>query len=478
MLVCGIAIVLLLGIGAFVMSDTWLALAAGRVVAAHGPPAHDTLTAWTLGREWIDQQWLGQLALYELWRAGGLGVLAISHVVVVVAAYVAAIAVARRRGGSTRHVAAVALLAAPSFALVAGNIRTQTFALPLFVAVLALVAGDSRRPSRRVLWTAPLLVLWANVHGSVVIGAALVALGGTLALASPLRARGARGLGHGVTLIAIAFAAPFLTPYGADVVSYFRALLGNGEVAAIASDWMPTSPQLVFVPFYLLAGVAIALVAREHRALTRFEQLSLGMLLVGAFAAQRNLAWFALAAVMFLPALLTRLRPTAEQTSPAVAVAVAVAAFALAGVVAAAVTGLSAIDRRVDERYPPAGAEVVARALTATDAPAYIDPKYADWLLATQPRLAGRVPFDIRFELLSEGELRSYSRVRDQLGDDWRQALRGARILVLDDAHRPLGTLPPTSEVVLREAGGRVLYREHDLAVVELAAPARRGGRR
>src|SRR4051812_34220261 len=48
MLVCGIAIVLLLGIGAFVMSDTWLALAAGRVVAAHGPPAHDTLTAWTL----------------------------------------------------------------------------------------------------------------------------------------------------------------------------------------------------------------------------------------------------------------------------------------------------------------------------------------------------------------------------------------------------------------------------------------------
>src|SRR4051812_13336370 len=61
LLVSAACCLLLLGVGAFVMSDTWLALVAGRVVAGGGPPSTDMLTAWTLGREWVDQQWLGQL---------------------------------------------------------------------------------------------------------------------------------------------------------------------------------------------------------------------------------------------------------------------------------------------------------------------------------------------------------------------------------------------------------------------------------
>ncbi len=37
----------------------------------HGLPRRDTLTIVSEGRHWIDQQWLGQLALYGLhtWAA-------------------------------------------------------------------------------------------------------------------------------------------------------------------------------------------------------------------------------------------------------------------------------------------------------------------------------------------------------------------------------------------------------------------------
>jgi hypothetical protein len=73
-------------------------------------------------------------------------------------------------------------------------VRTQSFAYPLFAAFLLLLLDDARAPGRRVLLALPLLVLWANIHGSVVLGAALTALYGLLLirrhLPSSLRTRG------------------------------------------------------------------------------------------------------------------------------------------------------------------------------------------------------------------------------------------------------------------------------------------------
>ena len=63
------AIVLVLALRKELVVDGWLALVSGRWIAQHGLPSHDTLTVWTHGRRWTDQQWLAQLALYGLWRA-------------------------------------------------------------------------------------------------------------------------------------------------------------------------------------------------------------------------------------------------------------------------------------------------------------------------------------------------------------------------------------------------------------------------
>ena len=91
---------------------------------------------------------------------------------------------ARRLGASPGSVAlgvSLPVLATPWLA----QVRSQSFALVPFVAVYALLAADSRRPGRRVLFVLPVLAVWANFHGSVSLGAGLAALYGVALLRTP-----------------------------------------------------------------------------------------------------------------------------------------------------------------------------------------------------------------------------------------------------------------------------------------------------
>src|ERR687887_2461435 len=63
-----------------VLSDTWFVILGGREVAHHGLPSHDALTVWAHGREWVDQQWLGQVVFYGLYAAGGIKLALFGHV--------------------------------------------------------------------------------------------------------------------------------------------------------------------------------------------------------------------------------------------------------------------------------------------------------------------------------------------------------------------------------------------------------------
>src|SRR6476661_355870 len=141
-------------------SDTWLTLVAGRLVAHDGLPHHETLTVWSHGRTWIDQQWLGQVALYGLHVVGGLRLLLLVHVLLLIAGFTLALVFSRRSGGSSRSVTLVGIVALV-VALPNSVARTQTFAFLFFVALFWLLASEARRPSRRVLLALPLLVVWA-----------------------------------------------------------------------------------------------------------------------------------------------------------------------------------------------------------------------------------------------------------------------------------------------------------------------------
>ncbi len=112
-------------------------------------------------------------------------------IALVLLALALATATARTSGASSRSTFLVGLLA-----VLAGpwgwTIRAQTAALPLFAGVLWLLVDASRRGiRRRTLLVLPLLVVWANLHGSVVLGAGLTVLLGVD------RARPRRGASRG-----------------------------------------------------------------------------------------------------------------------------------------------------------------------------------------------------------------------------------------------------------------------------------------
>src|SRR5205823_2709743 len=112
--------------------------------------------------------------------------------------------------------------------------------------------AESRRPSPRIVLAAPLLVLWANVHGAVVVGAALTALLG----AAELSRR--RSLARPLTLLVAPWLCVFATPYGFAVTTYYKSTLANPLLARYVTEWR--SPKFLSawgVPFFLLAFVAI-----------------------------------------------------------------------------------------------------------------------------------------------------------------------------------------------------------------------------
>jgi hypothetical protein len=380
-------------------SDGWLALVGGRWIAQHGLPHHDALATLTQGRGWIDQQWLGQLAAYALASTAGLRALLAVNVVLVVGSFAAAVALARRRGGRPATVACVALLAALPFLVSGMNVRTQSLAYPLFVALLALLTRPGRIGSRRAASLLVLLVFWANVHGSVLLAAVLVATRGAVALRASRRDRLGWALLIGPWLCVLA------SPYHVHLVSYYASTVFNPSFSSYLSQWAPTRFSAVSAPLLVLLYAAVWLLGRVARTYSVYERALLVIAVVLGVLAVRNWPFCALLLLQLTPAGLDRaLRKRPEPAAPAVgAVIAAVAAVAATvGIVAA----LAHAQSGLAERYPSAAAHAAARAVARPGASVYGGVEFSDWLLWSHPELVGRVVFDVRYELLHASEVR------------------------------------------------------------------------
>jgi len=444
-----------------VRSDTWLALVAGRLVSDDWLPHHDTLTVWAHGKTWVDQQWLGQLFFYWLHVLGGMRLLLLVHVALLVAGLGLALVYARRSGGSSRSVALVGLLGLV-VALPNSAARTQTFAYLLFVGLFWLLASDGRVPSRRVLLALPLLVFWANVHGSAILGVALVVLWAAAAVIRCGRRidRGAwTSRARAGTLAVAAPLCLFVSPYGLALGSYYSDVLSSSAFRDLVSEWQATTfPRQA--PFFVLALGAFWLSARKPRALSLFEHLALLCTLLAGLDAIRNIVWFALVAVMVVPRALDGTWPVVEapvrERVNLVISSVAAAAVVIAFAVAASHPAAS-----YARGYPDEGANAVAAYVKGhPEARVFANEAFADWLLWKVPALSGRIAFDARFELLNSRQLHAIADFR-RMESPRLDAAADYGVVVLDSRleKRAISTLAA-------EPGVRSLYRDRAVAVL------------
>ncbi len=455
--VAAFAAVLITHLRTALETDGWMALLSGRIVAAHGLPSHDTLTIWAHGRPWTDQQWLAQLVLYELDRLGGLTLVLLVHAALVVAAVAGAATLARRLGGSARSATWISLPMWPALWPEASVMRPQTFAYPLFVAVLWLLLEDRRSRSRRVYLVLPLLVLWANLHGSVLVGAALASAYGGLETIRSLRHAPRRLDGRSLVLLCAPWLCVLASPYATSLPHYYR-LIFSSRFGSYVTEWAPTTLTLARAPYYVLALGGIWLLGRASRRASSFETVAfLGMTFL-AFDAVRNGVWLALLSLVVLPRLLDSLRaPAVEPKRVNRLLALAMIAGVAVATIAVALEPASWLE----QNYPAAAANAAAEA-AGPSGRIFANERYADWLVFEHPRLAGRIAYDSRFELLTSRQLRAVTAFRSLVAG-WRSTVRGYRVLVLnriDDA-KPIRAL-------LRSGQAHVIDRRGPVVVIRL----------
>ena len=288
----------------------------------------------------------------------------------------------------------VAVPGAIALGLSSSALRPQTLVLPLFVALTWLLVTDARVPSRRVFWTIPLLVLWANLHGTATLGVLLV-LVAVAADAWPRRRPTVR-----TSLLALlAVASLFASPYAPHLPGYYRTVLFNGEFAKYLPDWMPTALGPATAAFYLLAFGAVFAIARAPKSLTLFEKSAIVVLLVLAVEATRGVTWFTLFVLVVLPGALRELQLPAVTVRSGLGVAIA-CVVALGALIVAASRPASWFSRE----YPRSAARVVDAA-AGSNRTVFANGAFSDWLLLVAPSLRGRVAYDARFEVLPDGRL-------------------------------------------------------------------------
>jgi hypothetical protein len=406
-------------------ADSWLTFVDGRVIAMHGLPREDTLAYWTLGRRWTDQQWGAHLAFYELVRHAGTRAAGALALACVAGAVGGAAVVARKLGASPRSTAVGVLLPLVGSPWLA-QVRTQALALAPFVAVYALLSLDARRRDRRVLAVLPLLALWANLHGSVALAAGLSAVYGLQRLRHPA--------GRATSLV-LALGAPFtlfVSPYGFDLVRYYRLMLLNPTLSRMDREWQPASVERSTIVFFASALALAALWGRHRTVLTSFERWTLPLLLVAALGGVRNVVWFELAAAVSAPRLLDAAWRSHPPTASVRKVNVLVAALALTAAATITAVQLARPTSRL-EPAPAAAAAAVARAAGHSGV-VLADDSNADWLLWREPSLAGRVAYDVRFELLDQREMLRLVSVQQPWSSFWRRCGSSVAVITFPDA--------------------------------------------
>jgi len=382
-------------------ADGWLALVSGRLIAHEGVPHHDELAALTTGRAWVDQQWLGQLAAYGLDSVGGLRLLLVANVVLVAGPFIAAAVYARRRGTTPVTLAIVLLAVFLPFVVTAMNVRTQSFTYLPFVVLVAVLSRDRHMNGWVVLSVLAALAVWANVHGSALLAAGLIALRGAVDLLSSRE----RSRVAGVMLVAPWFFL-LVSPYHVHLVSYYGSTAFNSSFSSYLGQWAPTTFAPVSASLLVLVFATVWMLGRSAAIYTRYEQCLLVVAVLLALLAVRNWAFASLVLVMLAPRGFDRaLRSRPPRPVPAVGGVVA--GLAALGALVGVIASLSASRADLTHDYPAgAGRAVAAAAASRPDAQIYAGIPFADWLLWMHPQLAGKVVFDVRYELLHESEVK------------------------------------------------------------------------
>ncbi len=280
---CVAAVVALAALPASVGADArWLA-ALGHLVASHHAIPAGVPFAADAAAHWPNVPVLAELIFYWLERALGDQGLVLAQLLAVAVATALLMRDSLSGGANPGGTARAAGLAAIGSITGLAIARGQLFSIALLPLVCLILRRESRNPSRRIWAVVPLLAVWANLHGAVLIGLALV-----LCYLLLERVRTQRLVAAAVALASVA--AVCLTPSLLHTLDYYRGVLANAAAARGQGMWAPLSPTAPQDVLLILAAVVLGwkFIAARPRL---WEWAAAGALLVMTIHASRSGMW-------------------------------------------------------------------------------------------------------------------------------------------------------------------------------------------
>ena len=249
------------------------------------------------GTPWIAKEWLSQVVFALADRAGGWPAVALLAALSVATAFT----LLAREALARLTPLTVLILCGAVFPLVAGHVIARPHVLawaPMVAVAIVLMraAEDTRAPS----WLAlPLMTLWANLHGSFLLGLALVPVFAADALTRAEPAVRTRlALGWAAFGLAAALAT-LIHPYGFGVWAAALSVLGLDGAGLGIAEWKAADfSRLGAMEVALLAGLAALATTGRRVPLARLL-LILGLAHL-ALAHVRHMAVFGFLAALVL----------------------------------------------------------------------------------------------------------------------------------------------------------------------------------
>lgn len=290
--VCLYAGLLVLGNRLLADPDTYWQIRIGQWILDTGSlPRTDAFSFTMSGQPWMSTQWLAQVCYVAAFSlAGWAGPVILTAASIAAAFAILAWFLVRRLDTRT---ALVLLMAALAVASPHFLVRPHALAMPVMVAWIAGLIAAADRGETPSFWLLPLIALWANLHGSFILGLALigpVALDAVLKREAPARIRLLlRWFLFGLA----ALAASCMTPYGFEALLAARNILNLGAALPLITEWRPMDfSRFGAFEACLLLGLGAALLKGMTLPLMRIV-LVLGLLHM-ALANVRNATVLAL----------------------------------------------------------------------------------------------------------------------------------------------------------------------------------------
>lgn len=263
----------------------WLAALGGAIVHAGRLPSSVPYAA-APSHDWVNVPVLGELVFHWLEALGGDRGLVLAQAVAVTGTLVLLLR-DMRAAGAPDGARALVLIALP-FAAVSALlvVRAQLFSLPLFALTVLLLRSEARQASRRIWLLVPLVALWSNLHGAVLIG---LAVAGVYLVLQRLRRERWTALG----VLLASCVALFATPGLGRTADYYLSVFHSEPATSGFGLWAPLSLRNPLDVVFL--AVAIPLLWFAVRSQPKiWEVVCLAVLGAATLHVGRNSIWLLL----------------------------------------------------------------------------------------------------------------------------------------------------------------------------------------